>query len=304
MWITQLTNTLTDIGQWEAWSLVSKLFVLIGAGMVTGGMFSLCLGRGFGDDVIGRLSRYTILGAVLGLTATIVTFLTQLGAINQNGLRGMFDLQMGLIIGQSPLGYATAARLGGFTIAIAAMLMWHDRDRWRLSSLHAVLGLGALAVLFLSFTVMGHVTDLGILVRLSIVIHVAAVFLWIGSLYPLWLFCRANVSTEQLKAVMEKFGRMAIYFVALLLAAGIYLLTQLLSSIDQLFSTPYGQAMLIKLLAVVALLTLGALNKFLLVPRLDADTGRQSLARSIGFEMILALGILVMTAYLTTNVGL
>jgi putative copper resistance protein D len=103
---------------------------------------------------------------------------------------------------------------------------------------------------------------------------------------------------------MEKFGRMAIYLVALLLAAGIYLLTQLLSSIDQLFSTLYGQAMLIKLLAVAALLTLGALNKFSLVPRLDSDTGRQSLARSIRFEMVLALGILGMTAHLTTNVGL
>jgi len=61
--------------------------------------------------------------------------------------------------------------------------------------------------------------------------------------------------------------------------------------------------MLIKLLAVVALLTLGALNKFFLVSRLYVDTGRKNLARSIGFEMLMALGILAMTVHLTTNVG-
>ena len=55
---------------------------------------------------------------------------------------------------------------------------------------------------------------------------------------------------------------------------------------------------------LVALLTLGALNKFSLVTHLEADTGRQLLARSIGFEMVLALGILPVTAYLTTYVGL
>ena len=288
---------------WDIWSLVSKLLVLVGASTVSGGTFSLYLSRDFGDDISGRLRRYIILGAMLGAVATMVTFLTQLGAINQNGLRGMFDLQMAVIIGQSPLGYATGTRFAGFTIEIAAMLMWQYRERSRLYYLYVVFGLGALASLFFSFTMMGHIAELGILPRLSIVIHVAAVLLWIGSLYPLWLLCNADVSSAKLKTVMEKFGRVAIYLVALLLTAGVYLLTQLLSSIDQLFSTPYGQAMLIKLLAVVALLTLGALNKFFLVSRLYVDTGRQNLARSIGLEMVMALGILAMTVHLTTNVG-
>lgn len=289
---------------WDAWTLLSRLLGLLGVAAVTGGTFSLFLGRNLGSGVRSWLSRYILWGAVLGLLATALFFLVQLGAINRNGLSGMFDLQMGMIIGQSPLGYTTGLRLIGFILAITAVLLCPVREAWRYSGINFVLGLGSLTALILSFTLMGHVVELAILARLGLVIHVVAVFLWVGSLYPLWHFCRAEVPVTQVKTVMTDFGRIAGYFLPLLIIAGIYLLTQLLETIDQLLNTAYGQTMLIKLLLAVILMTLGALNRMWLVPHLDTGTGKHKLAGSIGLEMVLALFILTVTAHLTTNVGL
>ncbi len=72
----------------------------------------------------------------------------------------------------------------------------------------------------------------------------------------------------------------------------------------ELWRTAYGQLLSVKLLLVVGLMGLAAKNRFTLVPQLIGSPEIATrLARSIRPEMLLALLILVATAYLSTLVG-
>ncbi len=80
------------------------------------------------------------------------------------------------------------------------------------------------------------------------------------------------------------------------------LLFNLLEDPATLLTTTYGVLLLGKLLMAGCLLALAALNKFRLVPALTGQT-RAPLQISIGFELLLALTIIVLTAMLTTLTG-
>lgn len=102
---------------------------------------------------------------------------------------------------------------------------------------------------------------------------------------------------------MKKFGEIAVAIVAVLIISGIYLLSQLLGSVEELFTTAYGISLTAKLVGVAALLLLAAANKFRLVPGLQKSSGETKLKRSIMLEMLVALSVLVLTAFFTTLVG-
>jgi putative copper resistance protein D len=72
-----------------------------------------------------------------------------------------------------------------------------------------------------------------------------------------------------------------------------------------LWSSPYGAAMCLKLAFVAALLSLAAINKLKLTPRLKAGdlAAAPSLRRTIHAEMALAALILLTTAAITTLIG-
>ena len=103
---------------------------------------------------------------------------------------------------------------------------------------------------------------------------------------------------------MQRFGELAIVFVAVLILSGLYLLLQLLESPIELISTPYGITLILKLAGVSALLFLGALNKMRLVPNLKNNIGVSNLKRSIQYEIYVAFVVLIITAYLTTLIGI
>ncbi|MCB4379127.1 copper-binding protein, partial [Synechococcus sp. MU1644] len=64
----------------------------------------------------------------------------------------------------------------------------------------------------------------------------------------------------------------------------------------------YGQALIVKVLLVGVLLSLAALNKVRFVPKLMAGEAQASehLSRSISFEWIAVVAILLTTAILTS----
>ena len=71
---------------------------------------------------------------------------------------------------------------------------------------------------------------------------------------------------------------------------------------DGLFSTIYGNILLLKFILVSILLSIGALNKFRLVPflKIDYQVGKNKLKKSIEIEGIISLIILILTSILTT----
>lgn len=86
---------------WAMASMAAKLLSLLGIAGVVGGSFSIYLAHSTGFGREPRLWRYLLFSAVLGLGATLVFFLAQVGAINQAGLAGMLDVDMALILTQA-----------------------------------------------------------------------------------------------------------------------------------------------------------------------------------------------------------
>lgn len=283
---------------WDVSIMLFKFFSLLATAILIGGAFSFWLVGQALPSTRKTLQAYIGLGAVSGMLAAVLFFLSQIGAINQTGLGGMFDFQLIGILWQSGLGYTTGLRLLGF--ALGAVIV---TALFRLNRIFLASGLSITVLLLVaSFVYIGHISTLGLALQITLALHVLAIGLWIGSLYPLLYACQTT-DIKALQNLMKRFGELAVYIVLLLLLSGIYLLSQLLQSLTELFTTSYGLSLLAKLMGVAALLLLGEANKFRLVPALVQHSGVKALKRSIMSEMGLALIVLGLTAFLTTSVG-
>jgi len=153
-----------------------------------------------------------------------------------------------------------------------------------------------------SFPLIGHVSTLSLPFKALLSAHVLAVLLWIGSLLPLWIAC-SDGSPEQLKLIMERYGKVAVVIVMVVLVSGSIIIFQLLNSVSEMVNTSYGRGLLIKLLGVCLLLLLAARHKFILVPNLISEAEILRLQKSIGVEIAIAVCVLAATSFSTTAVG-
>lgn len=260
-----------------------------------------------------NLSHYVLPATVLGILASSLFFLLQVGAVNQRGPAGMFDPVLAGILAESALGDGLRWRLSGFFLALicAALLfvarIWPPaRPRPVILSPVLLLALGAVGLLSLamSFAVLGHASQLGLFSRLMVVLHVSAVCMWIGALVPLYSLCGDQHAEDigRVGRLMTLFGQSAWIILAALMVSGGWLLWHLTGDFAQTLSTGYGRLLLLKLVLVAGLLGLGARHRYHLVPGLTAQT-LPRLRRSIALETALAGLILLLTAILTTITG-
>jgi|TARA_B110000046_G_scaffold166867_1_gene184126 putative copper resistance protein D len=163
----------------------------------------------------------------------------------------------------------------------------------------------AIFIILFSFIVIGHSTKGGILTQSLVTIHLIGLSYWIGSLLPLKKMC--NIADfKELKTITHSFGNYAVFYILALLIAGSIFSFILIGDISNLFNTIYGNVLMIKILFAVLLISLGALNKLFLVPRLDINNATTiiKLKRSINVEMIIVLIIFFLTSLLTTSLTL
>ncbi len=307
---TVMADILIELSGWELAAVLSKLLIYLSVIAPAGALVTLYLGRETGPAAISPSSRahilaYALVAMVTGLLAVCLFFLLEVGAINQQGLTGMLDRELAVIMAGTALGDGTRLRLFGFSLLLLALLsrvlplfrVIPGHRRWTLS--FALAGLLLLAV---SFARYGHVVNLSWSAALAIILHYLAIAYWIGSLYPLYALCRREPAAR-LQALMEKFGRIAAFWLAVLFLSGVYLLWQLTEGFSTLLSSAYGRLLLGKLLLVAGLMGLGALNRYRLVPGLAATGNEKPLQRSIALEMLLAVLVLLLTVLATTLFG-
>lgn len=109
------------------------------------------------------------------------------------------------------------------------------------------------------------------------VLHVVAMSVWVGGLASLVLVLPAATReleppdrSRLLAATLARFSPLAVVCVALVLLTGIGQAYAYVRDLDNLLDTPYGRAVLIKLVLLVGLLLpLGAYNRYRSVPRLE-----------------------------------
>lgn len=290
---------------WNFSSLIMKLFIYAGFANAVA-IPAVIKMANFDQSSLKKLKSLLSKTTVLALLATVGYFFIQVGYMSETGPKGMFDQFMIKLVWASSIGESTTFRLIAFafvyvlTIGIKqnylTKLPWFS---WARNLLYFVV----LSLIGLSFSTSGHVSELSILAKISIGIHVLIAFWWTGSFYPLLQSCH-QLSVEDLSILMHKFGQMASFFVAVLIVLGTYLAIELVGGFEQLTGSSYGRLLIVKLLLVIHILMLAAFHKFIVVPSLiKKKESKKSLIASIKVEMTIGVAVLLITGILTTLLG-
>lgn len=294
---------------WEIASLVCKLFFYYGAASIVGGSLCLKLYNDGSRRTVQSNVRYITLGAFIGFQGVLFNFLVQVGMVMGGGIAGMFDWGMISIFLDTQLGDTTFFRLTGFVLVFVAGLFYMQKvsalgrpPTQAFYKLINTINLFAFVLIVFSFRFTGHISILSVIAKLAIAFHFFAFAAWIGSLYPLYRLCDLN-DLDFVQRTMKKFGDNAVAIVAILITAGVLMLLELFHSWEEVFSTAYGLALIVKLLLVVGIFGIAALNKFRLTPFIISQGSTSALRRSIVIESMVAIGILVVTSYFSTIVG-
>jgi len=294
---------------WELTSLLCKMILYLGTVSIAGGAFCLWLSHDNSRRYVRKSLLYVLVSSGLALNAVIVMFLAQVGGINNDGLAGMLDWTMISFIYGTESGDVAVLRVLGFAVAILGSILALRHiaglkappGKRLYQSFWLVCGISLFLIVF-SFRVVGHISVLPLTAQLAVILHLLAISLWVGSLYPLLTMCQTDRYAD-LQFTLKKFGDLAIYIVSVIVLSGLLMLWQLLATPGELLNTAYGLSLLTKILLVLALLLVAATNKLMLVPRLVIQQDTRQLKKSIRLEIVLATLILFLTSYLSTLVG-
>ena len=165
---------------------------------------------------------------------------------------------------------------------VALWIGWRVGRRHLSSRTVPAVMLGAAALLALTRSASGHAADWGdmSLPELMDGLHLLAGSLWGGGLLVLAstvlpVLCRDTAQRRVLLAdIARRFSVLASLALAGVLVTGLYNAWLRVGTVQALGNTAYGRTLLVKLLLVLPLLTLGALNHYLSVPLLQQWVGR------------------------------
>jgi putative copper resistance protein D len=106
-------------------------------------------------------------------------------------------------------------------------------------------------------------------------LHLCAAGMWIGGLVPLAIFLthipRAFLSLETGAVVLRRFSTISLCCVSVLIISGVSNSWLLVGSIHALFTTAYGQLLLLKLALFGILISLGARNRLAIQTKLSGS---------------------------------
>ncbi|TME84979.1 MAG: hypothetical protein E6I45_00200 [Chloroflexi bacterium] len=252
----------------------------------------------FGFGFVGRITDAGVPRRLLGM----VVFGWLLSAIGTAGVLGIQWSDTGAdvrsVLGSS-LGLATAERLGSLVLTglvTAAVIGVVARGAPVGRRLLALAAAGA-AIGMLADVLTGHAAA-GTLIPLQVVaqwLHVMAVGVWIGGLLGLLLAVRGQ--PDELKARwVRRFSTWAGISLGVVVVTGVIRAVDELGSIDALFSTDFGRLLIAKSGLLLVLALLGAVNRFINVPR--ADRVLAGLRRVGTTEVTVATIVLLLTGIL------
>ncbi|PWK47326.1 copper resistance D family protein [Pleionea mediterranea] len=296
-----------DITIWNLVSVISKVFLYLGFSFLIA-LPLMYIRLPFNREWHGYIRRLFITGVGMAFVFNGVYFFGRVGSFSESGITGLFDTEMISLLWDSGVGDSFRWRLMAlFSISVAAAIYWFSKKRVSIA-FAALLYLGMIYAIGLSFGFIGHTAGLSGWMQLILGVHVVIALSWIGSLLALRHACY-QLKVEVLHKLMNDFSKVAQPMVLILVGLGGYLVYTLLSEPQMLLKSAYGNFLLTKLALVLLLLGLAARHKLILVPRLECDNAsdvkdvKYVLARSIGIEFWLAFLLVIVTAVLSTVVG-
>jgi len=283
-----------ELSNWDLLALAAKLASYIGCFVATGSALYLFATPQLSGELKAGLRSIILATVAAGLAGSIVQIAVQAGRLLDDGIGGMIDGEMLLLVSNAPLGTSVFVRsIGLFALGIFAFQL--PAARW-------FGGLGSLLTAS-SFSFVGHGTgDPRLVMAALVTLHLLGVSFWLGALWPLRKSLTNNHDLSVAGALSHQFGQQATWVVGSLAIAGFILAVLIVGSPLALLSSQYGLTLLLKLAGVITLLALAAANKLQFVPALrqESATAARHLYRSISWEMAAVAAILTITAVLTT----
>lgn len=222
-----------------------------------------------------RSTRQLAIGAVILLLATeLFSIPIQAGLASGQSILPPWDPRLASILFATRFGTLALARLGLAFCAAGLILPAENRwNRWA--------GLVACLALALTFSLESHAADEAapFLPVLADWIHLAAVSVWVGGLYHFLtgLWSTRSVPHEErtrLNAhLIPHFSNMALVSVGSLALTGLYSAILRVGTFQTLFSTTYGQALMVKIGLALPMIGLGAVNLLHTSPRMRRAAG-------------------------------
>jgi putative copper export protein/mono/diheme cytochrome c family protein len=226
------------------------------------------------DAARARLRRWVATCFVILLVATWAELLVRTQAMSGASLGASVAAVPSVLTG-THFGQVLAAR--GAAAVVALLLSVEPARGFQAFVLLVATGIA------LSLSLTGHAADWGD-VRLAVAIdwaHAVAASAWTGGLIALALVAgrrEAPWSRESLAAVVPRFSRLAGLSLLAVAVTGSYNAWTQLGGLSRLWTTAYGRVLLAKLAIVAVLVWLGAVNRYVHLPRVEPS----STARGVG----------------------
>jgi mono/diheme cytochrome c family protein/uncharacterized membrane protein len=174
-----------------------------------------------------------------------------------------------------------------------------------------VLTLGLAAGAMLPFALNSHAASQPIGADAAVAadwLHLAASSVWIGGLIALLVTlvlgtrgAPADERRQVFATAVPRFTTLAIASVLILALTGFYSAWLQVGNLIALRETDYGRTLIIKLILIVPLLILGALNMRIIGPRLlSAARSGIHFGRTVATEVVLGIGVLLVVGLLTS----
>jgi copper transport protein len=219
-----------------------------------------------GAVVAGKRSDALFLQVAVGLGAAVVGLIVLLIA----QLRAA-DSTFSVLLG-TPVGEAIMLRGGGLVVATAFALAGRRRRGSRVDRLFAGVALGAALAAF-AHVEAGHAAAQTTLRWPNVVgqgVHVVAAGVWIGGLAALLFATRGEPDADKARAV-RRFSTLAGFTLAVVAVTGVLRAFNEIDGWDELFGSGYGRTVIAKVLGILLLAGLGALNRYRSVPAASRD---------------------------------
>jgi putative copper export protein len=271
----------------------------------------VCYLPGKGKCLGETSARMIFLVSIIALIAEALYLLLQASIISDTPLKEVYSVIIPFLL-ETRYGRFSVFRTGLLAVVlIMSYAATHGGGR-RISIAGAAVSL----LILVSISMSGHQgTRRGTAIPLVLdVVHIGAVSLWIGGLFYIrfcYAFFMSKAGTEFFaifRNLIMRFSRMATVCVFTGASAGVSLGFINVKRLPYLIHSSYGIVLLLKSLVVAVLISLGGVNKFILLPRLNKSgaeqwtetaTYRGWLRRIITAEVVSGFIVLLLTSFLT-----
>ena len=252
-----------------------------------------------------RLTSAAAWSLLAALASALVWFVAEAASMSgESPAKAMNYDTLRLVLSATAFGRLWLFRL--LVAAVLALLLW-TTIRFQSTQRHPALVLTAFALAaayLMSIAWSGHAAaaaDAQRRIQLtSDAIHLLAAGAWLGALAPLVFVLGVGSRLALAAHVAQRFSTLGVASVSALLVTGVVNAWFLVGSVPTLLGTDYGRLLLAKLLLFAAMLSLAAVNRFALAPRL-AEVSMSALAtlrRNACFEIVAGVGVVIVVALL------